>query len=124
MLKFRGPVVAVEVAVRVKVTSRKPPAGTLPPTELNVTPVGRVPPCVMTKVCELVPVFSMHAYLDCEPPTGTDHVVMDSPVSAYVPVVAEHVVVDATSTTAKRLVPTLTTLPVLLTESCVAAYAT
>src|SRR6266566_387984 len=91
---LNGPAVAVVLAVRVKVTSTYAPAATAPGTdEVNTTPLGKPDP-VMTNVCELPPLFQMQAYIDWEPPTGTDHVVIAKPVSEYGPVALEQVVVE------------------------------
>jgi|SRR2546426_6700126 len=91
---LNGAAVAVLLAVRVKVTSTYAPAATEPGTdEVNTTPVGKPDP-VMTNVCEVPPLFQMQAYIDSEPPTGTDHVVIAKPVSEYGPVVLEQVVVE------------------------------
>jgi len=62
MPKFNGPVVAVELAVRVNEINRNPAALTVPPAEENVTPLGSVPVWVIVSKCGVVPVFSMHAY--------------------------------------------------------------
>ena len=91
---LNGAAVAALLAVRVKVTSTYPPAATAPGTdEVNTTPLGKPDP-VITNVCEVFPLFQIQAYIDWEPPTGTDHVVIAKPVSEYGPVAAEQVVVD------------------------------
>jgi hypothetical protein len=123
----------VDESVSVNETSWKPlEAIDCPePVEVNVTPVGNAPVSVMVMTCADVPVFSMQAYWVCEPgdvpdvATGTDQVCA-SPVSVYAGVVAAVQVTGfvVPCKEANKFVPTFTTLPVLLIESWVAAYAT
>jgi hypothetical protein len=89
---LNGPGVAVLLAARVKLTSWYPPARTgTDPVEENVTPFGKPVPD-MANVCA-GPLFQTQAYIVCEPPTGTDHVVIAKPVSEYGPVELEQIVV-------------------------------
>src|SRR2546426_1351803 len=107
---------ALEVAVRVNVTSRVPPFPlTVPPTDEKLTPEGSVPVRVIVSVSADAPVFFMQAYFDCELPTVKFHELIINPVSEY-PVVTPQFVPWATSKTAKRLLPTFTRVPVLLME--------
>jgi hypothetical protein len=69
--------------------------------------------------------FQTQAYSVCEPPTGTDQVVIANPESEYGPCEASQTVVEVLLSEASRLAPVeIVTLPLLLIESVVAAYAT
>src|SRR5438093_12991140 len=105
---------AVVDAVSVNVTSRVPPFPlTVPPTEEKLSPEGNVPLRVIVKVSGDAPVFFTQANFDCELPTVTFQELMISPVSEY-PAAVSQLVPWATSTMAKRLLPTFTRVPVLL----------
>src|SRR5256885_3562533 len=107
---------AVVDAVSVNVTRRVPPFPlTVPPTEEKLTPEGIVPVRVIAKVSDDAPVFFTQAYFDCEVPTVTFQELMISPVSEY-PGAVPQLAPWATSTMAKRLLPTFTRVPVLLME--------
>jgi hypothetical protein len=107
---------AVVDAVSVNVTRRVPPfAFTVPPTEEKLTPEGKVPVRVIVTVSGDAPVFFMQAYFDCELPTVKFQELMISPVSEY-PAAVPQLAPWATSTMAKRLLPTFTRVPVLLME--------
>src|SRR5213594_1067747 len=107
---------AVVDAVSVNVTSRVPPFPlTVPPTEEKLSPEGNVPLRVIVKVSGDAPVFFTQANFDCELPTVTFQELMISPVSEY-PAAVPQLVPWATSTMAKRLLPTFTRVPVLLME--------
>ena len=107
---------AVVDAVSVNVTSNVPPFGlTVPPIEEKLTPEGNVPVRVIVTVSGDAPVFFTQAYFDCELPTVKFQELMISPVSEY-PAAVPQLVPWATSTMAKRLLPTFTRVPVLLME--------
>jgi|SRR6267143_410698 len=107
---------AVVDAVSVNVTSRVPPFPfTVPPTEEKLTPEGNVPVRVIVKVSGDAPVFFTQAYFDCELATVKFQELMISPVSEY-RVAVPQLAPWATSTMAKRLLPTFTRVPVLLME--------
>ncbi len=107
---------AVVDAVSVNVTSRVPPFPlTVPPTEEKLSPEGNVPLRVIVKVSGDAPVFFTQTNFDCELPTVTFQELMISPVSEY-PAAVPQLVPWATSTMAKRLLPTFTRVPVLLME--------